>query len=409
MGGPFCLGVEQHFFRPSEPEIVVVASHPSLAEQWQFPNRTWGGGAFFGASDSGIAWNDVGNFPHCLQLFRLSISEDVKEKPVELQFSTPLFPTACTIRDGSLIRVFLLTADSNLHCVSVSNLGHASDSLLPGISKCSLLLATQLERIGSPNCLSASSSHVCISGKTGGILCIPVQAILEGIPESAFELVDQSWFGFVASSFVRTSQPGVVGMAGIVQSGIPCLCAIHEDASLRIWDLTARKCLPAEKIEGIPPSHLVGIQAVPGSTAVFHLLIQIQSPIGEATTIQVCDVDISTGRIVLSPRGAPATQPGPLAITECHVSLNGNIQAWASGAGWVGCFSDVANGQVGVQMLHVDDAATYGASISPQDQVCMLWPRACTIVVCRVTRADVTVVLLSECVVPTFEIRTRNS
>ena len=213
-----------------------------------------GGGAVISGTASApadciLSWTITQSEPAKLHLTETHVEGHRSSCKRSVNFSSTLLPKASFHSTHGLI---VLTADGSLH--SLLPRDHSSQqSLLEGLTVSSIDVTRDVDRLGTPitlDVIKASRDQteevVCIGGKTGSLLVVPSGCLDGQTAVKPYELA-HSPSGYRA--FFSKSTSSAVTWTGSLEVFAPgLLCVLHEDCSLRFWNVSKRQRLLAEKL-----------------------------------------------------------------------------------------------------------------------------------------------------------------
>lgn len=229
---------------PSTSIIDVHEVQPDLAREpvVRFVPTDAGGGCIVNgtASDAGIAltWTLSSSQPDHLNLTEVDLSGQRQLQTQCLRFGASIFPHVAMQQQ----RLFTLTKDGFLFSLQPGQSGH--QSLLQGMSITSLDLHAELRKLGTPTLLavtqdqSQAPSAVLIGGQSGSLLVVPISCFSTQSTARSYELQETAsrYLGF----FGKSSTPAVVWASTLWPASPELTCVLHEDFSLRFWNLRTR-------------------------------------------------------------------------------------------------------------------------------------------------------------------------
>ncbi|KAL3676747.1 hypothetical protein R1sor_026695 [Riccia sorocarpa] len=200
----------------------------------------------FSGTSPYIIWRIHEESPKTLELMELSLDKPVRNAGLRLTFDFPLFPFASvalsSVRSSQwfIFEVVTLTVTGVL-CTIFLKVAKAAHSRF-GMSHQSVLqrdLSTQLLGLRKVTSFAASSDTLCIGGQSGLVISMHIGTKAE-LDDNIFELketeggLSRLWGGLS----LRGKGAAAVKCLAIEQvSGASLLIVLHEDGSLRVWDL----------------------------------------------------------------------------------------------------------------------------------------------------------------------------
>lgn len=212
-----------------------------------------GGGAVISGSASGTAdyvlsWTITQSEPAKLHLTETHVEGRGSCKKT-VSFSSTLLTKASYHSQHGLV---VLTADGSLHSLLPRDQS-SHQSLLEGLTVSSIDLNGDIDRLGMPTTLDVlkasrnqTEDFICIGGQTGSLLVVPPSCLHGQTAIKPYELA-HSPSGYRA--FFSKSTTSAVTWAGSLEPFAPgLLCVLHEDCSLRFWNVNKRQRLLAENL-----------------------------------------------------------------------------------------------------------------------------------------------------------------
>ena len=213
-----------------------------------------GGGAVISGTASATAdyilsWTITQSEPTKLHLTETHVEGHRSSCKRTVIFSSTLLPKAPFHSKHGLI---VLTADGRLHSLLPRDQsGH--QSLLEGLTISTVEVTRDLERLGAPTTLDVikaskdqTEDFVCIGGQTGSLLVVPPGCLDGQTVIKPYELAHSS-SGYRA--FFSKSTSSAVTWTGSLEPFAPgLLCVLHEDCSLRFWNVSKRQRLLVENL-----------------------------------------------------------------------------------------------------------------------------------------------------------------
>ena len=213
-----------------------------------------GGGAVISgtasaAADCILSWTIAQSEPAKLHLTETHVEGHRSSCKRTINFGSTLLPRASFHSKHGLI---VLTADGSLH--SLLPRDHSSQqSLLEGLTVSSIDVTRDIDRLGTPTTLDVIQASrdqteqiVCIGGQTGSLLVVPPGCLDGQTAVKPYELTHSS-SGYRA--FFSKSSSSAVTWTGSLEPFAPgLLCVLHEDCSLRFWNVSKRQRLLSETL-----------------------------------------------------------------------------------------------------------------------------------------------------------------
>lgn len=265
-----------------------------------------GGGATPAASSSAaaranpIVWRIHAESSKVLEMVEMSGEQDVHRRGLHLAFEDNLSSFASVIPSQiagkSRYIVWVLTAGGVVYRIQVS--GAASGWMLCGNQQHDV--SADVQRMHEVTAFAAAPEVLCLGGRTGSITCVPFGI---GSPEAEdpFELKDadpgiRGLWGFVSRG---KSAGSVRSLVTRQLNGSFVLFALHEDGTLRLWDLLHRHRvlnhpLSSEReLEDFEPK-LMWVEEVIADVT-FQIALLCNSSDSSRETIVVCSVTVGPG------------------------------------------------------------------------------------------------------------------
>lgn len=213
-----------------------------------------GGGAVIpgtasGTADCVLSWTITHSEPAKLHLTETHVEGHRSSCKKTVSFSSTLLPKASYHPQHGLI---VLTADGSLHSLLPRDQS-SHQSLLEGLTVSSIDLNGDIDRLGTPTTLDVlkasrnqTEDFICIGGQTGSLLVVPPSCLYGQTAVKPYELA-HSPGGYRA--FFSKSTTSAVTWTGSLEPFAPgLLCVLHEDCSLRFWNVSKRQRLLAENL-----------------------------------------------------------------------------------------------------------------------------------------------------------------
>ncbi|KAG0622512.1 hypothetical protein M758_3G102700 [Ceratodon purpureus] len=247
-----------------------------------------------------VVWRIHSESSRVLEMVEVSGDQDVHRRGLHLVFEDDLSPFVSVvpfqIAGKSRYIVSVLTAGGVVYRIQVS--GAASGWMLCGNQQHDV--SPDVQRMHEVTAFAATPEILCLGGRTGSITCVPFGT---GSPEAEapFELKDadpgiRGLWGFVS----RGKSAGSVRSLVTRQSnGSFVLFALHEDGTLRLWDLLHRHRvlnhpLSSEReLEDFEPK-LMWVEEVLADVT-FQIALLCNSSDSSRETIVVCSVTVGPG------------------------------------------------------------------------------------------------------------------
>ena len=206
-------------------------------------------GTAFGTADCILSWTITQSEPAKLHLTETHIEGHRSSCKRTVNFSSTLLPKASFHSEHGLI---VLTADGSLHSLLPRDQSsHAS--LLEGLTVSSIDATRDIDRLGTPTTIDVikasrdqTEDFVCIGGQTGSLLVVPPGCLAGKTAVKPYELA-HSPSGYRAF-FSKSTSSAVTWTSSLEPFAPGLLCVLHEDCSLRFWNVSKRQRLLAENL-----------------------------------------------------------------------------------------------------------------------------------------------------------------
>eukprot|EP00240_Pyramimonas_obovata_P006410 CAMPEP_0118953616 /NCGR_PEP_ID=MMETSP1169-20130426/56877_1 /TAXON_ID=36882 /ORGANISM="Pyramimonas obovata, Strain CCMP722" /LENGTH=311 /DNA_ID=CAMNT_0006901121 /DNA_START=218 /DNA_END=1149 /DNA_ORIENTATION=- len=270
-------------------------SNGPATSSWQLDGRQpYGSGQVVGPCANGssdgrlFTWKVSEHQPKVIDLVELSHTENLTHNSLRIQFPTEVFPSVCAhsgagqVQSGCWFHLYTLTQDGVAYRIDVPPPDKTGASVLARLAKGNIssvpLDEELLTNVQSPTSLACSGLGLLVGGSNGGVLCVPLNAFastdqarfepIEGVTVLKDPILQRLWSGLVnlgqrAKSLVQGSKPNPVrAMAVDRWQGRAVLLVLHEDYTLRMWDLSKQQSVLATTLSG--RTKTLAASAVPG-------------------------------------------------------------------------------------------------------------------------------------------------
>lgn len=248
--------------------------------------------------DRGIAWQlDIAH-PSLLQLADVSLASGLLGVSAEVYFPGPVHTSVAFAEyHNKSILAFAVLADGGVCCLQLPSpralpRGESVLSKLPTTPAPTVLdLSETLKPLeGTSGALVVVDSHLCIPGASGAVVCVPFSAFQAGrlVAERVLTLQPSAWaLKRLLTSLGAARPANAVRAAFALPLGGPggktLLGLVHEDATLRFWDVARQQQVGQEALgadsAARPPSPVAAVfcPAAGGGGAQHVLLVEYQA------------------------------------------------------------------------------------------------------------------------------------
>ncbi|XP_024389835.1 nuclear pore complex protein NUP160 isoform X1 [Physcomitrium patens] len=268
-----------------------------------------GGGATLSSSPSApraatVVWRIHAESSKVLEIIEISSHQDLHRRGLHLLFEEDLTTFACVVPSQipgkAQYVVWVLTVGGVIYRVHVT--GAAAGWMLCGNQQHDA--SVDIQRMHEVTAFAVTPNVFCLGGQTGSIICVPFGT---GSPstsgaESPFELKDadhgiRGLWGFVSRG---KSAGSVRSLVARLVNGSFFLFALHEDGTLRLWDLLHRyrvlnHPLSTEReLEDFEPK-LMWVKETLTLSMAFQIALLCNSSDTSRETVFVCSVAVGPG------------------------------------------------------------------------------------------------------------------
>ncbi len=214
-------------------------------------------GAAGSHSDRVLTWHLHNHNDSSLHLTEVALGAGQIGSAVRLEIPGQTFPAlAASAVDGGMC-VYLLLHDKAIGVLQLplsSRHQRSGGSILDGVQGGSLQVLhapAQLAPLGSPTCMTVAGGHLVLGGTLDAVVCIPFDASGNLAVGQALQLPTSSSLlqRFVGSLMSPSQRIGTVAaLQAPGPGGRQVLLLVHDDCSVRAWDVATQQLLASEDL-----------------------------------------------------------------------------------------------------------------------------------------------------------------